>query len=588
MNVMGRKASGQERTDTIEKRQKNGSVYVYRRISAYDSEKGYYVTKEQKLIGKKLPGSDEIVPTRPKAPNGTKKSGNSTAKNNGSLSATRVRVGTSAIVEHIGKSSGIDEDVYNSCDEATARKIISVARYYLQSDGEATSHIDKWQLTHKMEPYGYPISEDTAHNLFVKIGTDEAISQSIFFNRASRLNDAKVIAYDASTVSTYGHSHTRARYGYNKESDGLETDKLFTFYSITSRQPVCYMTVPGNIPDVIAVENATKQLTVLGMEGSEVITDCGFYSEDNLSLLLQASYDFITRAQTDIKWIRPEIDKMLGKLEDTGNMSVDEAGTYGVTVCLTHEFEKTRKYGSNEKGLKAGDKESFARRIYLHIYCNDINRIKKNRALDDELSKLRSEYLSGQREFKPAAQKMIDRFLSIKTKRNGNVEISFNTREIRKAKKYNGIFVLVSNKEKDTFEALRKFRKREWIEDFFEEYKQRIGGKKFRVWDDITLDGKKLVQFVALCYYEHFTKEINELKASLGVKNGDPKHDLKTNLDKEKALKRWLDNTSVQEIFDWFDAVEKVDVTTPYASKTWTTEVIERDKLFMEKLGVVL
>ena len=279
---------------------------------------------------------------------------------------------------------------------------------------------------------------------------------------------------------------------------------------------------------------------------------------------------------------------MLGKLEDTGNMSVDEAGTYGVTVCLTHEFEKTRKYGSNEKGLKAGDKESFARRIYLHIYCNDINRIKKNRALDDELSKLRSEYLSGQREFKPAAQKMIDRFLSIKTKRNGNVEISFNTREIRKAKKYNGIFVLVSNKEKDTFEALRKFRKREWIEDFFEEYKQRIGGKKFRVWDDITLDGKKLVQFVALCYYEHFTKEINELKASLGVKNGDPKHDLKTNLDKEKALKRWLDNTSVQEIFDWFDAVEKVDVTTPYASKTWTTEVIERDKLFMEKLGVVL
>ena len=61
---------------------------------------------------------------------------------------------------------------YNSCDEATARKIISVARYYLQSDGEATSHIDKWQLTHKMELYGYPISEDTAHNLFVKTETD--------------------------------------------------------------------------------------------------------------------------------------------------------------------------------------------------------------------------------------------------------------------------------------------------------------------------------------------------------------------------------------------------------------------------------
>ena len=35
---------------------------------------------------------------------------------------------------------------------------------------------------------------------------------------------------------------------------------------------------PGNIPDVIAVENATKQLKVLGLEQSEVISDCGFYN----------------------------------------------------------------------------------------------------------------------------------------------------------------------------------------------------------------------------------------------------------------------------------------------------------------------
>ena len=115
-----------------------------------------------------------------------------------------------------------------------------------------------------------------------------------------------------------------------------------------------------------------------------------------------------------------------------------------------------------------------------------------------------------------------------------------------------------------------------------------IGGKKHRVWDDLTLDGKKLTQFVALCYYEYFSRKIREIKGSLGVKNGEHDHDLKVNLDKEKALKNWLDSTSIQEIFDWFDAVEKVDVTTPYAKQVWTTEVIERDKLFLEKLGVDL
>ena len=579
---MGRIASGKEKVYNVKKIQKNGSIYVYQRTSIYDKEKGYYITKKEKLLGKIVEGSDEIVQTRTKLPKDSKKS------NTTGVSATKIRVGASTIIEHIGRISGIDDDIYSSCDKATADKIITLARYYLQSDGKPTSHIGKWQLTHSMAPYGYPISEDTAHKLFETIGSDESISQSVFFKRAMRIGDDKVLAYDSTTVSTYGANHNRARYGYNKDNDGLETDKTLTFYSMGTRQPVCYTTVPGNIPDVMAIENATKQLNVLGLDDAEVVTDCGFYSEENLSLLLQASYNFITRAQNDVNWIRPEIDKVLKALEDTGNMCPDEPGTYGVSLCLMHQFTKERKYASNKKGLVAGDEETFSRRLYLHIFFNDANRIKKNRAFDDELNKLRNEYLSGQRDFKPSAQKMIDKFMNIKERKNGIIDITFNTKAIREKKKYNGIFVLVSNKEKEAFEALRKFRKREWIEDFFEEYKQRNGNDKYRVWNDLTMDGKKLVQFVALCYYEYFSKEINTLKSTLGIENGQPTHDLKCNLDKEKKLKTWLNNTCIQEIFEWFDAIEKVDVTTPYAKQIWTTEIIERDKLFLKKLGIEL
>lgn len=204
------------------------------------------------------------------------------------------------------------------------------------------------------------------------------------------------------------------------------------------------------------------------------------------------------------------------------------------------------------------------------------------------LNDLRKAYQEGQREFKPAAQGMIERFMNIKEKRNGDIEITFKTKVVREAKKYNSVFVLVANKEKNPFEALKKFRRREWIEDFFEEYKQRIGGRRFRVWDDLILDGKKLVQFIALCYYEHFSGEINRMKNTLGIPNGEHDHDLKVNLDKEKKLKTWIENNPIQEIFDWFDAVEKIDVTTSYAKQTWTTEVIERDRMFLNKLGVEL
>ena len=170
----------------------------------------------------------------------------------------------------------------------------------------------------------------------------------------------------------------------------------------------------------------------------------------------------------------------------------------------------------------------------------------------------------------------------------GNIDIKFNIPAIRQTKKYHGIFVLVSNYEKDTFAALAKYRRREWIEDFFEEYKNRIGGKKNREWDGPSLDGKRLVQFIALSYYEYFSKTINEMKENLGKKNGNHDHDLKKNLDMEIKLKNWLERTSIQEIFECYDAIEKIEVATPIGREMWTTDRIAMFNMFLRKLGMRL
>lgn len=68
--------------------------------------------------------------------------------------------------------------------------------------------------------------------------------------------------------------------------------------------------------------------------------------------------------------------------------------------------------------------------------------------------------------------------------------------------------------EKEPFECLRKYRKRETIESFFEADKQHVDGTRVRVWDTDTLRGRMFVQFVSLCYYEYFSEEIRKLKKS--------------------------------------------------------------------------
>lgn len=94
------------------------------------------------------------------------------------------------------------------------------------------------------------------------------------------------------------------------------------------------------------------------------------------------------------------------------------------------------------------------------------------------------------------------------------------------------------------------------------------------------------VQFVTLCYYEYLSEQIRQMKQSLGVENGDPSHDTKDMLKAEKKLLTWVRNTPVYLLLQWFDAVEKVKVSSKLLSKRWTTEITERDSLFLEKLGI--
>ena len=96
------------------------------------------------------------------------------------------------------------------------------------------------------------------------------------------------------------------------------------------------------------------------------------------------------------------------------------------------------------------------------------------------------------------------------------------------------------------------------------------------------------VQFVALCYYEYVSEEIRTIKKSLGVKNGDPKHDTELNLKLERKLKNWLNDSPIYLVLQWFDTVEGVKVSSKLLAKRWTTEITLRDRMFLEKLGVAL
>ena len=567
---MARQFSGKEHVGESRITRKSGITYVYERITRYDQELGKTVTVSSRLKGKIMPGETEVVPTRPKRPNGS-----------GRPQATRRHVGLVDLLKWAGKASGVESDLHDCLSDGDADKILSLAWYWLGTDGEALPRLEGWQLTHPL-PYGEGISEDVYGALFKSLGLNEEGIQKFFSARAGRLSSRPVIAYDSTTVSTYSLNQSEARRGFSKEHDGLDTIRLLTLYSVKDAEPIAFAKQPGNVPDVIARENALEQLRCLGAEKPLVTTDTGYFSEANVCELCRRHMKFLTLVDTDLSLGREAVDALRGELDAMGAVCPFDFQVSGAAMAVEHAFGFTRQ--RTRGGVGAGETETFTRRLHLYAFKSSALWERHELSFRQRLLELKAQVEDGVTEFTEAAQRRIDRYLVLShAGRGGRLHVDFNESECARARSYFGYFVLVSNAALDTFEALADYRLRERIEELFQDWKGHADGRRPRLWHPDALRGRMFVQFVTLCLRCFIAKRIRGVKQKLGKEaNGKTK----ARIAQERSLKTWLEQHFLAQIFDWFDCLEMTTVETEAGTRRWTTESVARDRLFMEMLGV--
>jgi hypothetical protein len=261
---MPKRITGKNHVGERREKRPNGDIYVYERITAYNETTQKTYTVSQRLKGKIKKGTQKMAPTRPKKRKGE----------GGVVDAVRQHTGLTDILEWVGKASGIDDDVRISFSEGDAAKILSIARYWIGSGGNTLPRLESWQVMHSL-PYREPITEDVYGNLFKDVGNNEDSVQRYFSSRATRLDKSPVLAFDSTTISTYSENQSEARRGFNKDGDGLNTIKLLTLYSVKAREPLAFAKQPGNVPDVISIENTLEQLKCLGLETPLIVTANG-------------------------------------------------------------------------------------------------------------------------------------------------------------------------------------------------------------------------------------------------------------------------------------------------------------------------
>ena len=567
---MPKRITGKTHVGERRERRPNGDIYIYERITAYNEKTRKSYTVSQKLKGKIKSGMQEIVPTRPKKRRSDRRV----------TGAERRHTGLTDILEWVGSTSGIDEDVLSSLSDGDAAKTLSIARYWIGTGGNTLPRLESWQIMHDL-PYSAGISEDVYSDLFKAVGRNEDGVQRYFSSRASRLDKSPVLAFDSTTISTYSENQSDARRGFNKDGDGLNTIKLLTLYSVKDREPLAFAKQPGNVPDVISIENALTQLKCLNLEKPLVVTDNGYYSQDNMMEFAWRNVKFLTLVDPDITWVRETVDSLREPLSGMSSTCPFDPSVCGATTSRMHEFSRMRQ--RLRIGKASGEKETFSRRLYVHVFHSPDNGAKKELAFRKDLIELKAQMEDGVTEFTKSAQRKIDKFLVCsKTGRGGQLKIGFNDNAIAGAKKYFGYFALVSNQAMDTFTALEDYRLREKIEELFADQKGGLDGARPRTWYPDNLRGRQFVQFVALGYHCFLTKKIKEVQARLG-KNESGK--TKALVSLEKQLDKWLKQRSIAQILDWFDCIETTNVQTVMGNYRWSTESVARDRLFMEYLG---
>ena len=561
------------KTHVGERREKrpNGDIYVYERVTAYNEKTKKTYTVSQKLKGKIKAGTQQIVPTRPKKLKGEGKV----------VNATRQHTGLTDILDWVGRTSGIDNDVRTSFSEGDAEKMLSIARYWIGSGGNTLPRLESWQVMHPL-PYQEAITEDVYGKLFKDVGRNEDGVQQYFSARATRLGESPVLAFDSTTISTYSENQSEARRGFNKDGDGLNTIKLLTLYSVKGREPMAFSKQPGNIPDVISIENTLTQLKCLNLEKPLIVTDNGYYSQKNMMEFALRNVKFLTLVDPNISWVRETVDELRAKIAGMSSTCPFDPTICGATSRRMHQFSRVRRRSRN--GKVAGEKETISKRLYVHVFYSPDNEAKKELAFRKDLFELKAQVEEGQTEFTDSAQKKIDKYLTYSRKgRGGRLKVGFNDEAIVEAKKYFGYFALVSNQAMDTFTALENYRMREKIEELFAVQKGRLDGARPRTWYPDNLRGRQFAQFISLGYHCFLTKKIKEVQARLSKK--DPEK-TKALIKLEKKLENWLAQRSLAQILDWFDCIETTRVQTAMADYRWSTESVARDKLFLEYLGI--
>lgn len=144
------------------------------------------------------------------------------------------------------------------------------------------------------ELYGLaPFKQTTSSFILNSIGKDTTTMQEYM---KEFVKQDEYILIDGTSIASKSELLETAKVGYNNNSNYDGQINLLYIYSATTRMPIFYRLLPGDIRDVKSFKNT---IAMSGIKRATVIADKGFYSKANLEMLIEQEISFIIPLKRD-------------------------------------------------------------------------------------------------------------------------------------------------------------------------------------------------------------------------------------------------------------------------------------------------
>ena len=501
----------------------NGTDYAYISSSYWDAGKKAPRTR-MVCIGKKDPRTGEIIYNKRWKELQAEKEQELNPDAPPPVSST-LSVGPSILLEAVTKRLGLKRSLLKGFDAETTSQLLTLAWFFASSPAQRAYLAEGWMESHRCPHHEYPLTSPRITELLQTITRDQILS--FFTSWLRRSPDKGYLCFDITSISSYGTCNPYNEPGYNRDGESLPQINIALLSGMNSEIPFYYEILPGSLHDVSSLPTFVAMLGKLGMKKVSLMMDKGFYSQKNLSLLLENSIHFTLPVPKNISKVKKFIDHDRDDLELPQNILIsDQRSTvYGIT-------HRTKLDG---------------KRLYYHVYTDTAMRIEHVAKFNAYMVELSKELES--RELVEDHQEDYALFFTVKETPVRGRKVIWKNNVIKSYRdRYVGYWALVTNCEADARTALMQYRKRDRVEKQFDNLKNMIDGKRLRTKGPVSNESIVFIRFLSLIITEHIRKVLRDtpIKAD------------------QESSKTWITRYTVPEVFNRLESYTEIVFKNTY------------------------